>query len=113
MVLDVVRAYQANGDAALAPFVDSEEPSSVAEQFRILLTNGHPLPLPVPELMAYLETYPRSRPAGADDFLYWSIVDFGLRPTLRVNQAIVYPLANRPSGLSHVIAIKQNSASHY
>lgn len=113
LIVELVRAYQENGDAALATYDDSEEPSSVAEQFRVLLTNGHPLPLPVPELMAYLETYPRGRPAGAEEFFYWSVVDFGLKQTLRVNQAIVYPLPNRPSGVSHVIAIKRIYASHY
>ena len=54
-------------------------------------------PFPVPELMAYLNDYPRGRPAGAEDFLYWSVVDFGLKPTIRVNHVIVYPLPARQS----------------
>ncbi len=32
---------------------------------------------------------------------------------MRVNHVIIYPLAARPSGVSHVIAIKQLYASHY
>jgi hypothetical protein len=63
--------------------------------------------------MAYLEQYPRNRPSGAEDFFYWSMVDFGLKPTVRLNHVIIYPLAARPSGVSHVIAIKQLWASHY
>jgi hypothetical protein len=63
--------------------------------------------------MAYLEEYPRSQPSGAEDFFYWSTVDFGLKPTVRVNHVIIHPLAARPSGVSHVIAIKQLYASHY
>ena len=113
MIFDLLRAYQANGDRSLAPYDDGAEPLAVAEQFRTLLTNDHPLPLPVPELMTYLDTYPRGRPTGARDFFYWSVVDFGLKPTVRVNHVIVYPLAARPSGVSHVIAIKQIYASHY
>ena len=62
--------------------------------------------------MAYLDEYPRSRPADAEDFFYWSVVDFGLKPTVRANHVVIYPLASRPSGISHVVAIKQLYASH-
>ena len=41
------------------------------------------------------------------------MVDFGLKPTVRVNHVIIYPLAAILSGVSHVIAIKQLYASHY
>jgi hypothetical protein len=113
MLLELVHAYQANGNAALGQYDDRGEPLLVAEEFRALLTSGKLLPLPVPGLMAYLEEYPRSRPPGAEDFFYWSTVDFGLKTTARVNHVIIYPLAGRPSGVSHVIAIKQLWASHY
>ena len=113
MILELVRAYQANGNGSLGHYDDGGESLPVAEQFRALLTSGSHLPLPVPGLMAYLDEYPRSRPAGAEDFFYWSVVDFGLRPTVRVNHVVIYPLAARPSGISHVIAIKQLYASHY
>jgi hypothetical protein len=113
LILELVRAYQAHGNAALGQYDDRGEPLLVAEEFRALLTSGNLLPLPVPGLMAYLEEYPRSQPSGAEDFFYWSTVDFGLKPTVRVNHVIVYPLAGGPSGVSHVIAIKQLYASHY
>jgi hypothetical protein len=113
LILDLVQAYQANGNAALGRYDDRGEPLLVAEEFRALLASGNLLPLPVPGLMAYLEEYPRSRPSGVEDFFYWSTVDFGLKPTVRVNHVIIYPLASRPSGVSHVIAIKQLYASHY
>jgi hypothetical protein len=113
MVLDLVLAYQANGNHALGHYDDGGEPLFVPEQFRALLANSKELPVAVPELIAYLDRYPRGRPAGADDFFYWSVVDFGLKPTLRVNHVIRYPLATRRSGVSYVIAIKQLYASHY
>ena len=113
LILELVQAYRANGNAALGRYDDGGEPMSVAEEFRALLTSGDLLPLPVPGLMAYLEEYPRSRPPGAEEFFYWSTVDFGFKPTVRVNHVIIYPLAARPSGVSHVIAIKQLYASHY
>ena len=113
VIFDLVQAYQGTGSEALGSYDDGGEPLSVAEQFRALLTSRMQLPLPVPGLMTYLDEYPRSRPAGAEDFFYWSVVDFGLKSTIRVNHVVVYPLAGRPSGVSHVLAIKQLYASHY
>lgn len=113
MILDLVTAYQMNGNAALGRYDDVSEPVAVGEEFRGVLGNSNQLPIAVPELMAYLDSYPRGRPAGAHEFFYWSMVEFGLKPTVRVNHVVIYPLAARPSGVSHVIAIKQLYASHY
>jgi len=113
MIFELVSAYQANGNAALGHYDDGAESVLVAEQFRALLTSVDALPLPMAELLTYLRDYPRSRPAGAEDFFYWSVVDFGLKPTVRVNHVIIYPLPGRPSGVTHIIAIKQLYASHY
>ena len=114
LVLDLVQAYQAEGNPALGAYVDEDEPLSVAEQFRGLLASRDPLPAPVPALLAYLDDYPRGRPDGADEFFYWTVVDFGLKPTIRVNHVTIYPLAARPStGVAYAIATKQLYASHY
>jgi hypothetical protein len=113
MILELVTAYQANGNAALGHYDDHGESVLVAEQFRALLTSVDALPVSMPELLTYLSDYPRSRPVGTEDFFYWSVVDFGLKPTVRVNHVIIYSLPGRPSGISHIIAIKQLYASHY
>lgn len=114
ILVELVRAYQANGNAALGHYDDGDEPLPVAEQVRALLASGDPLPVPVPALLAYLDHYPRGRPAGAEDFFYWSVVDFGLKRTIRVNHVTIYPLAaGPPSGVAYAIAIKQLYASHY
>ena len=114
MILELVRAYQAEGNAALGSYVDGDRPLLVAEQFRALLDSRDPLPAPVPALLAYLDDYPHGRPAGAEDFFYWTVVDFGLKPTIRVNHVTIYPLAaGSPSGIAYAIAIKQLYASHY
>jgi len=114
VLLALVRAYQADGNAALGHYDDDGEPLPVAEQFRALLASSTELPAPVPDLIAYLDDYPRRRLAGAEDFLYWAVVDFGLKPTIRVNHVTIYPLASAlPSGVAYAIAIKQLYASHY
>lgn len=114
MILELVRTYQANGNDALGHYDDDGDPLPVAEEFRALLPSGDLLPAPVPALIAYLEDYPRGRPAGAEDFFYWSVVDFGLKPTIRANHVTIYPLSGGPSSnVAYVIAIKQLYASHY
>ena len=114
MIFELVLAYQADGNAALGSYVDGAEPLPVAEQFRALLGSEDPLPTPVPALLAYLDDYPRGRPPGAEDFFYWTVVDFGLKPTIRVNHVTIYPLASSPlAGEAYAVAIKQLYASHY
>lgn len=114
MILELVEAYQRNGNAALGQYDDSGDPLPVAEQFRALLDSRDHLPAPVPELFTYLDDYPRGRPAGAVDFFYWTVVDFGLKLTVRVNHVTIYPLtAPRTPGMAYAIAIKQLYASHY
>ena len=114
MILDLVRAYQRDGNAALGSYEDGDTPLSVAGQFRAIMASDTPLPAPVPALLTYLDDYPRSRPPGAEDFFYWTVVDFGLKLTIRVNHVVIYPLAGGDrSPVSHAIAIKQLYASHY
>ena len=114
MILELILAYQAEGNGALGAYADSDEPMPVAEQFRGLLTNRDPLPNSVPALLTYLEHYPLGLPPGADEFFYWTVVDFGLKQTIRVNHVTIYPLANGAlPGEAYAIAIKQLYASHY
>lgn len=114
MLLELVRAYQRDGNAALGSYEDGREPLVVEGQFRALVASADSLPAPVPALLAYLDDYPRGRPSGAEDFFYWTVVDFGLKETIRVNHVVIYPLAASPSSpVSYAIAIKQLYASHY
>jgi hypothetical protein len=115
MIFDLMRAYQAEGNAALGHYEDGDEPLPVAEQFRALLASSDSLPIPVPELLTYLDDYPWGRLEGAEDFFYWTVVNFGLKPTIRVNHVTIYPpgRSSPPSGVEYVIAIKQLYASHY
>ena len=113
MLLELLVAYQAGGNTALGEYESDHERLVVADEIRALLDSGHTLPIPVPGLKAYLLEYPRLQQPGATDLFYWSIVDFGLKPTIRLAHVVIQPLPARPSGVSHVIAIKQLYASHY
>jgi hypothetical protein len=112
-MLGIVKAYHARGNASLGRYDHDGSPVMVAEEFRALLNSAQPLPVPIPGLVEYLDAYPRARPSGAEDLFYWSVVDFGLKPTVRLNHVVIQAPAGKPSGVSHAIAIKQLYASHY
>ena len=67
-----------------------EHPARVADQFETMIGRASALPDVLPELRRYLLEYPRPTLDGADSFFYWEKVAFGLRPTIRVNHAVIY-----------------------
>jgi hypothetical protein len=111
MAFDYVRAYQAGGNGELAVYLDSGRPQFVAEEFASLTRRLQDLPDPTPALAEYLVGYPRAeRAPGLEEFLYWSLGDFGLKPVVRLNHVVIQPGSGRTRW---VIATKQLYASHY
>ena len=113
LLLDLVLAYQARGNEALGRYDDGAKPMLIAEEFKALLTRPHLGPVPAQALVTYLSEFPRGRPQNAEEFFYWSIVEFGLKPTIRINHVVIYPWTEAASTVAYVIATKQIYASHY
>jgi hypothetical protein len=111
-ILRLLNDYQKSGDAALLTYRDKRDPVPVAEQFQSLLSRVGFFPEYLPDLNEYLLHYPQSKPEGAQDFFYWEKVNFGLKPTIRVNHGIVYRVSS-PAHRLYVLAIKQLYATHY
>jgi hypothetical protein len=112
MVIDLIAAYRRGGNAALGSYRDKEHPARVADQFATMMVRSEVLPRMLPELRRYLLEYPIADLAGADSFFYWEKVKFGLKPTVRVNHAVVYRATDSDRAIS-TVAIKQLYASHY
>jgi hypothetical protein len=112
MVLQLIREYRRGGNTALGVYRDKEHPSRVADQFETMVGRSSALPEVLPELRRYLLQYPDGDLPGADSFFYWEKVDFGLKPTIRVNHGVIYRPASSSGDIS-VVAIKQLYASHY
>jgi hypothetical protein len=111
MLLDLLRAYRQGGNAELGVYRDKKNPAVVAEQFEMMVGRSASVPDVLPELREYLLKYPQANLAGADSFFYWEKVNFGLKPTIRLNHAVIYH-----GGSGHdisAVAIKQLYASHY
>jgi hypothetical protein len=112
-LIELISDYRRQGLAALDGYHDKDEPLSVGDAFnRLLARPGGPMQH-LPELSRNLRAYPRPNAAGADEFFYWSTLDFGLKPTLRINHVVIHPVHNRGDGLRYAIASRQIYASHY
>jgi hypothetical protein len=111
-VLHLVQAYRGGGNEALGEYRDKQHPLRIADQFQTMIGRASALPDVLPELRRYLLEYPKAKLAGADSFFYWEKVAFGLKPTIRVNHAVIY--RGRSQGRDFgVVAIKQLYATHY
>jgi hypothetical protein len=111
-VLQLVQAYRRGGNEALGEYRDRQRPARVADHFQTMVGRASALPDVLPELRRYLLEYPNAELAGADSFFYWEKVSFGLKPTIRVNHAVIHrgTAQGRDFG---VVAIKQLYATHY
>jgi hypothetical protein len=90
MALEVIQRYTQGGNTALGTYMDKHHPAVVGETFASLLSRSKALPVYLPELERYLLEYPQAQSENIQSEFYWEKVNFGLKPTLRIVQAIVY-----------------------
>lgn len=112
MALQALLNYQQGGNAALGTYRDKSHPAVVADTFAALLSRSKALPVYLPELREYLLNYPKAESSGIQSEFYWEKVNFGLKPTLRMVQAIVYQ-GKTSKEPAYAVAVKQLYASHY
>jgi len=111
-VLELVTAYQREGNEVLGVYNDKKHPTQVPEQFKYMLSYAKALPKYLPEFDNYLLAYPAGKPANVEDSFYWARVKFGLKPTVRV----VHVLTMRTDvggDPVYAVAEKQLYSSHY
>jgi hypothetical protein len=112
MALEAIQRYTQGGNAALGTYMDKHHPAVVGETFASLLSRSKALPAYLPELERYLLEYPEAKSENIQSEFYWEKVNFGLKPTLRIVQAIVYQ-GPRFTDPVYAVAVKQLYASHY
>jgi len=112
MALEAIQRYTQGGNTALGTYMDKHHPAVVGETFASLLSRSKALPVYFPELEHYLLEYPQARSENIQSEFYWEKVNFGLKPTLRIVQAIVYR-DSRSTDSVYALAVKQLYASHY
>lgn len=113
IVFDRLQTYRAGGHNLLAPYNDRDRPISIAGEFRLLSAPGD-LPMDLPAFAYYLRSYPRALLPGASDIFYWNHGDFGVKPTIRLNHVVIYPIDRPgPDAVRYVVATSQVYADHY
>ena len=112
MALEALQRYISGGNAALGTYMDKHHPAAVGDTFKSLLSRSKGLPAYLPELDKYLLEYPQAQSKDIQSEFYWEKVNFGLKPTLRMVQAIVYRDSSSPNPV-YAVAVKQLYASHY
>ena len=112
MLIELLDAYRRGGNDALGVYRDKAHPARVAEQFATMVGRASALPDVLPELRRYLLDYPAAPLEAADSFTYWEKVNFGMKPTIRLNHGVIYRSRARGRDIS-AVAIKQLYATHY
>ncbi len=107
---DLLAQYHEGGDAALMTYHDKEEPQSAGEGIQALIRDSGTLTEWDPAFQAYLLNFP-TEDDRVTDLFFWSIDEFGLKPTLTLNHLAT---ATAPDGgPTATVAIKQLYAAHY
>jgi hypothetical protein len=110
MIVDFLESYQSGGNQALGLFHDKKKPLLVGRQFEEMMEDPD-LPVYFPELFRFLLDYPASPLPGSEEIFYWSKVDFGLKPVIRLNHVVIF----RPEigTVKYTIASKMLYTTHY
>ena len=112
MALQALLDYMQGGNKALGAYRDKNHPAAVAETFASLIGGWGALPVYLPALNDYLLDYPKAKSDNVETTFYWEKVNFGLKPTFRIVQKVVYRQAD-PVYPVYAVAEKQVYASHY
>jgi len=112
LALEALQNYIQGGNAALGTYRDKKHPAVVAATFQSVLSRSKALPVYLPQLDRYLLDYPNANSDNIQTEFFWEKVNFGLKPTLRIVQAIVYRDTNSEQQ-TWALAAKQLYASHY
>jgi hypothetical protein len=103
--------YLRGGRRALPDYANRREPLSVGDELALLLPQFDFLDQYAPEFRAYMQEFGPQVPPGAEQTLYWTKEDFGVRPILRIVHQVVY--RNAAGARAAVIASNQVYADHY
>jgi hypothetical protein len=112
IALKALQAYISGGNQELGTYRDKSHPAEVAETFQALINRSKALPVYLPDLRQYLLDYPSAKADNIKSQFYWEKVNFGLKPTLRMVQAVVYQGSGANQG-AYAVAVKQLYSSHY
>lgn len=108
--------YLRGGHTALAPYDDRRPPESPSEDYAALLGSDTYLPVPLTALRHALNGYPHRPAHGVRHQFFWTVLDFGMKPTFRLSHMAVasHSAVGDPTGqVTGAVATVQILATHY
>lgn len=111
-VLGHLDRYRAEGNRASVVYGDRVPAVVAAQEFAEMVTGSAPLGAVAGDLPYFLLQYPEHRPAGTEDFFFWSVSDLGLKPVFRLSHVVIRHL-DGAAGPRHVMATRLLYANHY
>lgn len=113
ILLQYVTGYLEKGDASLGYYNDRNKPVDLAGNHKQLLDSSELVADLAPDLVDFLKSYPHKTLTGVESEMYWSTVDFGLKPMETLTQTVSYAAPNYKETSPLIIAVKQIYASRY
>jgi hypothetical protein len=116
VALEIANAYIKGGHSALSAYEDRRPAVRPSDEYTRLLGSDQYLPAPLTALRHSLNGYPYRQARGVRDQFFWTVVDFGMKPTFRLNHMAIASGAalDDPAGnLTGVVATIQLLATHY
>jgi len=104
--------YLQRGNTGLPVYHDASEYVSVEQGVSSLLEKATLLKEYSPALLDFLRHYPVSPGNATDDFFYWQVAAFGLKPVHRMSHVAIQ-MAPATFGDAYIIGSKMLYASHY
>jgi hypothetical protein len=111
LLADYAAGYLSSG--ALGDYRNKATPLSVAGEFGVLFRESPYLETEAHGLFAYLQRFPGVKLTGAEDILYWSKDNFGLRPVTSITHLTLHAPGDARAARPWWISTKQIYATHY
>ena len=111
LLFEYVQRYRASGNQALLEYANDDHPMRVADEVKLLVEHSNQILAGIAEFGHVLSSSAASI-ATAENFIYWSKEQFGLKPVVSMTHVIVY-MPRRSHVPDFVIASKQIYASRY
>jgi hypothetical protein len=111
-VVDGLNTYMSGGLRGLGSYRDRSKPLNLYDATKAMVDASYYLPQDrALGIYKHVVDYPNGKLAGAEDFFYWEVIDFGQGPTVRINHVSIFPKGFGASKLN--ISNKQLYASRY
>jgi hypothetical protein len=112
VVLERVKAYLADGHAALAPYVDDGGPVWPATRFASVLGHSVFLTEHLPQFAQHLSRYPHTPTPALESFVYWSKERLARKAIISATHVSILR-SDEPGLPDALVAGKEIFATHY